>query len=287
MKTKINILLFIYSIMFISLFAQEPESFFPHNVGDRWDYVDNWGYETSQTIIRDSIGIDGSHNLFYDSFFFYPQFRIDTSLNVFEAPQGYNWNYLLYKLNADTGEVWENPQSESGRWAWVERVESAFVFGKERKIKVFQYGPAHPDLFPDTQGLLENWLAEGIGLIYNISEGGYQALTGCIIAGDTFGILTSVNSLRPSIPGEFILKPNYPNPFNATTIIAYELQHDAEIILSIYDILGREVEVLYRGWILSGIHNIRWDASNYGSGIYFCRLITGNKAKTIKMILTK
>ncbi|MDP3831106.1 MAG: hypothetical protein Q8Q47_07530, partial [Ignavibacteriaceae bacterium] len=113
MKNKILIVILV-SIIFTTLTkAQDPLSFFPHGVGDRWEYVNNWGQLSMQKIVRDSIGPDNSHNLFYNPAGGYSQyrFRIDTALNVFEDPQSPNWNYLLYKLGADVGDIWENPIS--------------------------------------------------------------------------------------------------------------------------------------------------------------------------------
>ncbi len=218
---KTNILT-VSSLILFSVFvkAQDPESFFPHNIGDRWDYVelhsDNTSsYYTNGPIFRDSIGSDGSHNLFYGNY--KPAYRIDTSLSVFELPQDSFWNYKLYELDADTGEVWENPISSSLRWAWVSSIESTYVFGRPTIAKVFRYGPANPDSFPGYPGLLENWLAKGFGLIYSKSESAITYLNGCIVAGDTFGIITSVKNVITETPSTFLLKQNYPNPFNPTT----------------------------------------------------------------------
>jgi hypothetical protein len=269
-------------IVHISTFSQEPDpaSFFPHSVGDRWEYVDNWGNLTTQTIIEDSIGPDGSHNLFYDTFFLYPQFRIDTALSVFEYPQGYNWNFLLYKLDADSGDVWEGI-NDGISWAWFVREESVYVFSKPTIIKVYRYGPGRPDS-ANSPGFLENWLASGFGLIYSESESGFSYLNGCVIAGDTFGIVTSIEDIVTEVPAVFRLKQNYPNPFNPATTIEFELPHEAEINISIYDILGQQIEIVYDGWKSAGTHKIQWKASGFSSGIYLAKLIANGNNKQLK-----
>jgi len=296
---KTNILTISLLILFsVFIKAQDAESFFPHNIGDRWDYIElhndyTNSYFTNGPIVRDSIGPDGSHNLFYSALVSYPQFRIDAALNVFEMPQDSYLNYLLYKLDADTGDVWENPMSGSARWAWVSRIESSYVFSQPTIIKVFRYGPAHPDSVPGYPGLLENWLASGFGLIYSESESAITYLNGCIVAGDTFGIVTSIEDINTEIPTAFILNQNYPNPFNPSTTISFEIFHPSNISLIIYDVLGKEVYRLIddkefnAGEFRVVWNGLRKDGSKAASGIYFYRLVTDTQALSRSMILLK
>ncbi|MDP3830593.1 MAG: T9SS type A sorting domain-containing protein, partial [Ignavibacteriaceae bacterium] len=233
---------------------------------------------------RDSIGFDSSHNLFYDTYYFYPQFRIDTNLNIFEAPQE-GWNFLLYKLDADVGDIWEG-KNDGISWAWVTRIETAYVFSKLTTIKIFRYGPGRPDS-ANSPGFLENWLASGFGLIYSDYNYGFTYLQGCIIAGDTFGIVTSVKDILTEIPEVFKLNQNYPNPFNPTTTIEFELAHEAEVNIHVYDILGQQITILSSGFKPAGIHKIKWNASGLTSGVYLCRLQANDKVSSIKMLLTR
>jgi hypothetical protein len=235
--------------------AQEPLSFFPHNVGDRWDY-DYWNgsftefYSTSLT--RDSVGIDSSKYLFYDNQN-EPKYKVDTSYNVFRRPYIHGNNYLIYKLFADSGEVWFNPSM--AEWVWIARVDTQIVFSNLTTIKVFQYGPVHPDSTPTPYVLRERWLASGFGLIYEWDEPWFfYSLKGCIVEGDTFGIITSVESVKDVVPAGFLLKQNYPNPFNPGTTIEFILPQAAEINLSIYDILGRKVAILFEGLKGAGVY---------------------------------
>ncbi len=80
----------------------------------------------------------------------------------------------------------------------------------------------------------------------------------------------------------------YPNPFNPTTTINFQLAVDNEINLSIFDLNGKMIEKLYSGYKHAGIHNIKWNASNYSSGIYICRLmVNGRVAESKKLTLLK
>jgi hypothetical protein len=88
-------------------------------------------------------------------------------------------------------------------------------------------------------------------------------------------------------PEEFELFNNYPNPFNPSTTIKYSLASDDQVSLIVYDILGREVQTLVNEYQRSGIHEVRFNANQLSSGIYFYRLKSGNSYLTKTMILEK
>lgn len=80
---------------------------------------------------------------------------------------------------------------------------------------------------------------------------------------------------------------NYPNPFNPTTVIQYQLPKDTRVNLEIYDILGREVATVVDGQQTAGYHEVEFDGSRFASGVYFYRLATPTYSKVRKMILMK
>jgi endonuclease/exonuclease/phosphatase family metal-dependent hydrolase len=90
-----------------------------------------------------------------------------------------------------------------------------------------------------------------------------------------------------SLPEEFRLYPAYPNPFNATTRISYTIPQETEVCITIYDIQGREVEILVSDKVVRGENKVIWDASDYSSGIYFCHMAAGIKQFFRKLILLK
>ena len=98
-----------------------------------------------------------------------------------------------------------------------------------------------------------------------------------------------VNTNTPSVPAVYLLEQNYPNPFNPATTIRFQLPHQDVVTLKIYDILGREVAVLLNAQAATaGIHQSVWNASRFGSGVYFCRLTTSSGVHlTIKTMLLK
>ncbi|MBD3168763.1 MAG: T9SS type A sorting domain-containing protein [candidate division Zixibacteria bacterium] len=94
------------------------------------------------------------------------------------------------------------------------------------------------------------------------------------------------------LPTEFALKQNYPNPFNPTTVIEYALPADANVNLSIYNLMGQKVVTLVDGIQQAGYKSVVWDGnSQYGirvsSGIYFYRIEAGSFNQTKRMMLLK
>ena len=90
-----------------------------------------------------------------------------------------------------------------------------------------------------------------------------------------------------NVPEEYALLGNYPNPFNPSTIIRYELPKQSYVNLRLYDVLGREVAVLVNEQKPAGRYEIKFDAKNLPSGIYLFRIEAGDFVKTRKMLLLK
>ena len=88
-------------------------------------------------------------------------------------------------------------------------------------------------------------------------------------------------------PFHFQLLHNYPNPFNAQTLISYELQLESDVTIDIYDLLGRKVVTLSDGIQPAGNHQMTGNAGGHPSGIYFYKIKAGNFAATAKMVLLK
>ena len=88
------------------------------------------------------------------------------------------------------------------------------------------------------------------------------------------------------------LHQNFPNPFNPTTTIAYELDAPSDVELVIYDIQGREIWSVKNHGQVAGQHQIIWDGRDFSnkavdSGVYFSQLSNDGRTQTIKMLLSK
>jgi hypothetical protein len=90
-----------------------------------------------------------------------------------------------------------------------------------------------------------------------------------------------------NVPGQFGLKGNYPNPFNATTKIEFALPVSSDVRLDVYNLRGQLVETLVDRNMEPGEHSITWDASSYSSGVYFYKLTAGGDVSTGRMTLLK
>jgi hypothetical protein len=79
----------------------------------------------------------------------------------------------------------------------------------------------------------------------------------------------------------------YPNPFNPSTVIGYQLSYAGKARLAVYDLLGRQVAVLVSGTMPAGRHQVTFDASGLASGVYLIRLEAGGEVFTRRMTLLK
>jgi hypothetical protein len=97
--------------------------------------------------------------------------------------------------------------------------------------------------------------------------------------------LTDVKTTN--LPKTFAMYQNFPNPFNPSTSIRFELPKGSNVNLSIYNILGQKIATIVDEYKNPGYYQIRWDARNLANGIYFYSIRTENIVITKKMILLK
>ena len=147
----------------------------------------------------------------------------------------------------------------------------------------------------------------GSGTYYNILDQSTLTVSGGVVPSMTIPAYTAVcyssipdsilNDVKPTnseTPTEFALSQNFPNPFNPTTEIRFQIaevrgQKSAvsHVTLKVYDVLGREVRTLVNEELQSGSHRRTFDASGLASGVYFYRLNSGSFSEMKKMVLTK
>ncbi len=101
---------------------------------------------------------------------------------------------------------------------------------------------------------------------------------------------TAVHEITADIPTSVSLLQNYPNPFNPTTNFEFSIANSGNVILKIFDVLGREIATLVNEELHPGTYNVSWDAGQIRglpSGEYFARLSVGNFNDVKKLLLTK
>jgi len=99
--------------------------------------------------------------------------------------------------------------------------------------------------------------------------------------------VTGIIQIPNELPTVYQLSQNYPNPFNPITKIRFDLPKNVNVKLTIYDMLGREIETLVNEPLNAGRYEVVFDASKYTSGVYYYRLNAGEFVETKKMILVK
>ena len=136
---------------------------------------------------------------------------------------------------------------------------------------------------PETEDIIFTYGDED----YNLRELDELTLT---IDGYDVGLLRVGQVLSYSelhIPTEFGLSPAYPNPFNPSTTISYQLPAPGSVLLAIYNVNGQLIEELVSSMQEAGYHQITWNADSQPSGLYFVRMTAGDYVSTQKMLLLK
>lgn len=115
--------------------------------------------------------------------------------------------------------------------------------------------------------------------------------TVALVNNTTFNIinptLVGTGSNVTELPKEFKMYENYPNPFNPTTTIKYDIANNSFVKLVVYDLAGKEVETLVSNNLQAGSYEATWSGSNYSSGVYFARIEAGSYRHIIKMLMIK
>jgi hypothetical protein len=99
--------------------------------------------------------------------------------------------------------------------------------------------------------------------------------------------IVSINNSNSVVQNDFFLNQNYPNPFNPKTIINYQLRSAIFVSLKVFNIMGKEVDVLVYEKQKSGFYSVVWNASELPSSIYFYKLSSINSSVTKRMVLIK
>ena len=110
---------------------------------------------------------------------------------------------------------------------------------------------------------------------------------GPVTSVETVNSNKSKSNKREKTPDAIILGQNFPNPFNGSTIIQYQLLSNGHVTLEIYNSKGTLIEILVNQWQSKGAHIASWNAGNHASGIYFYRFKTDGFEKMGKMIVAR
>jgi hypothetical protein len=90
-----------------------------------------------------------------------------------------------------------------------------------------------------------------------------------------------------NLPSDFKLFQNYPLAFEKKTSIGFDIPQNVLVKIAVYDLYGRELEVLINDFLLPGTYEIEWNADAYSSGVYIYKMVAGSFADSKKMFLLK
>ncbi|MFH0733482.1 MAG: T9SS type A sorting domain-containing protein [bacterium] len=190
-----------------------------------------------------------------------------------------NWtNYANIQYTYDfqgnlLTEIWKKWQNN----LWVNNILSNYTYENNNVIKAEGYVWYN-----------NNWASSPVtfDFYYNNNRDVYtssHSSKSCTIDYIQFTEVSEEINNQPT----FELMQNYPNPFNPETKIRYNVKNNDFVSLRIYDILGKEVAVLVDNVQNEGKYEVTFNGTNLSSGIYFCKLKSGNLIKTKKMLLLK
>lgn len=125
-------------------------------------------------------------------------------------------------------------------------------------------------------------------MAYDVTDAGMvQAIKDVEARGRARQILTAVTQRNVQAPSGFVLHQNFPNPFNPSTDIRFELTKSGAANLTLYDANGREIKALVNNTLAAGSHTVTVDAAGLPSGVYFYTLRANNFTATRKMLLMR
>ena len=141
--------------------------------------------------------------------------------------------------------------------------------------------------------------SNGLLTISSLANTNYSALIYMTVTDDSgatafdsilavvIGVTGIEDGWQNQIPKEFVLMQNYPNPFNPLTTIRFGLPRSTRLTIEVFNILGQRVAVLTDNELRAGYHEIRLDATQFGSGIYFYRMKAEGFVQTRKFMVVK
>lgn len=167
-------------------------------------------------------------------------------------------------LNTDSAFVYPN-SSAVPAMIWYSKVVNVTVTsGKTLSLRIYPF-----------------WVSSTAG-----SSSKYSVQDSVTISGTTL-VTNAVEKVGSEPPQAFGLDQNFPNPFNPSTVIGYELPKTSSVKIAVFDILGNEVQQLVSRVQSAGYHSVTFNSQNLASGMYFYRLQAGDFTQTRKMILLK
>jgi len=193
------------------------------------------------------------------------EYTLRAKMRVFGDPAGQanmklRFWYQEGETNEFQGEDFNNLPADSTVW-----------FNHEITM-VAPEGANHADVLFDTFGVGDSPADIEVDAVYFSASSNFTSTS---------------NPEQASVPKEFSLEGNYPNPFNPATTIKFSLGDHSNVKLDVFNVHGQKVKTLIEGSMNAGQHQVMFNASSLPSGMYFYRLQAGDFSEVQKMSLIK
>jgi Secretion system C-terminal sorting domain len=275
----------LFSLSFILIFTINllPQGYYPLQVGNLWQYhnIDPMeNYIWQDEIVGDTTLPNGFKYSIFSGISIGTNLLRQENSKVFAYDIAYSTEYLLFDFNAksnDTISIFHNKTRTIVLRSVIDTLlKKQWNFVEYWGDSVYSY-------------IFYNWtIVDSIGLTNLTIEPGTQYyLTGAKINGNIIGTITNISEQNNIIPDKVMLMQNYPNPFNPSTTIKFILPHADNVELKVYNLLGEEIITLTNMYYSAGEHQIKWNASNISSSIYFYKIKTSHYSETKKLLLLK
>jgi hypothetical protein len=288
-----------------NILSNEILNLYPLQVGNKWiynkTYVFNPNIEYSidvTEILGDSLALNGKYYFHLQDDLSSVLERIDSSdgkvYQYYESPLLNNDEFVVADLLGEVGDTLESfciqyPNNES--FIFITGLDTFYKWGLTKLRKSFQQ-----EILPVTSFYIRKCsYTQDIGQDYHLlswpvsSSYILKELKGCIIDRIVYGDTTTVGveDEENPIASEFKIEQNFPNPFNSSTTIAYNLEYGTFVSLIVYNCLGENVKTLVNEFQEAGTHRVVFESDNLPSGLYFLRIIASPWKDTKKMVLLK
>lgn len=271
--------------------------YFPMQIGNRWRFSfseifsESYSDSMNETIV-DTIRVADSLYFVFDYFRHFPNISFRMTCDSKLLVQDNSREQVWLDFYTAVGDSWHVMAPDVGS-EWTVFMQSktdtvsvpAGTFTNCYRFR-FQWEGVDNDW--------EEWYAPGVGPVRRIYYGAivydYQ-LTSAFVNGVEYPTQV-ITPEKGDTPAGFHLYANYPNPFNASTTIRYDLPKESFVTLAIFDLLGRKVRTLVSNTIPAGPHTLQWDGNDdagkvLGSGVYYCRLRAGEFVDGMRMVLLR
>ncbi len=303
----IIIILFLCSMFFSNrlVFGQNPDTtnYFPHHLGDIWeynyyDYIGSFSNILQTIIVFDSTDSIGNGYLRLDKYYInpyqnrgYSHFFIDTCGDVYETTSFYQNIRKIFKNDNQPGEWWI--MLDTLGILEIAKCKSEYsynLYGIQTTIRNIWYYYATDTT--DTTTWFHIWSEEYAGGFGRVWKGGGETFSdlfikGCSIDGVLYGDTTFTTLIESEnkyqIPLNVKLNQNYPNPFNSETTFQFYTKNTSSVTLQVFDIKGKIVFKRNIDNVKTGLNQYKWKAnSSLSSGIYFYSVKQGQNLSNIQ-----